>query len=546
MSVGSRVRAALACGCLVVAGGLATFGSSGEQRASAAVRPGETLGEVPARANVPATANDFRAPRAQNSPELAADPTNPRFVVLANRLDAPDFGCALQISGDEGRGWVGANPVPRLPQGAEKCYAPEVAFDRHGVLYYLFVGLAGRGNNPTGVFLTTSDDRAHTFSAPRRLLGAGNYMVRMALDPTLGKHGRLHLVWLTTSVAAPLGGLPAPPNPIVSAFSDDGGKTFSRPVQVNDPGRPLAVAPALAVGPDHAVHVLYYDLRGDTRDYQGLVGPKWPGRWSLISASSYDGGRSFQRGVVVDRGVVPSERVMLIYTMPPPSLAAGKSGLLYAAWDDARNGDRDVFLRRSIDDGRSWQSPLRLNDDRLHNGRDQYMPRLSLAPNGRLDAIFYDRRNDPQNLRNDVFYTYSTDAGAHFSPNVRLTTTSSDSRSGPRYPIPSASGLMEFGLRLGLLSRDSGALAAWTDTRNSLAAPIQDIFTAETPLPLCAAREGGGGERSILGGHAMAFDRRSRRRDPLCCGRGGRRSPAPAPRSVVPVRRGSRREPIAR
>ncbi len=50
--------------------------------------------------NVPATTNDLRAPRAQNSAILVADPTNSRFVALANRLDAPDFSCALQVSGD--------------------------------------------------------------------------------------------------------------------------------------------------------------------------------------------------------------------------------------------------------------------------------------------------------------------------------------------------------------------------------------------------------------------------------------------------------------
>jgi hypothetical protein len=259
------------------------------------------------------------------------------------------------------------------------------------------------------------------------------------------------------------------------------------------------VAPALALGPDDTVYVLYYDLQGDATDYRGLAGPKWSGRWSVVSTSSFDGGRHFQQGVVVDSGLIPSQRVMLIVTMPPPALAAGKSGALFAAWDDARTGDRDVFFRRSVDEGRSWQSPQRLNDDRLRNGKDQYMPRLSVAQNGRLDAIFYDRRNDPGNLRNDVSYTYSTDAGLQFSPNARLSSTSSDSRSGQRYAIPSAGGLVDFGLRLGLLSRDSGTLAAWADTRNSLVPPTQDIFTAQALPRAQRARiaSGGAAPRSV-------------------------------------------------
>lgn len=47
---------------------------------------------------------------------------------------------ALHVSGDGGRSWAPIDPVPELPVGAEKCYGPEVAFDRNGVLHYLFVG----------------------------------------------------------------------------------------------------------------------------------------------------------------------------------------------------------------------------------------------------------------------------------------------------------------------------------------------------------------------------------------------------------------------
>lgn len=473
----------------VVAALLAVVLVGGPSGAAAQAPQGEGPRVLP---EVPVTANDLRETRAQNSPVLAVDPTDSRFVVAAIRQDAPDFSCGLELSGDGGRGWVPARPVPKLPDGADKCYGPEVAFDRDGTLYYLFVGLAGRGNNPIGVFLTTSEDRGRTFSEPRELLGEGNYQVRMAIDASMGEMGRLHLVWLRTTADAPLGGLPPPPNPIVSAFSDDGGQTFSQPVQVNDPQRELSVAPALALGPDHAVHVLYYDLQDDRRDYQGLTGPTWPGRWSLVSSSSYDGGQRFERGVVVDERLKPPERVMLIFTMPPPTLAADGSGRLFAGWYDARNGDWDVFVNRSTDTGRSWgPRPRRLNDDRQANGRHQYLPRLAVAANGRLDAIFYDRRNDPKNIKNDVYYTYSTDAGAHFAPNIKLTSASSDTRSGQRYLVPSAEGLVEFGARLALVSEPTRALAAWTDTRNANAPPFQDVFATEVHFgPGGAASQG--------------------------------------------------------
>lgn len=434
-----------------------------------------TIGE-----NLPATANAAVSAIASNSPMLAVDPTEPRFVVMANRIDADDFSCALQVSGDGGQNFVPANPVPTLPEGAEKCYGPEVAFDKDGVLYYLFVALQGIGNQPMGVFLTTSTDRSGTFSEPLQLLGPRNFGVRMAIDRAAGSGGRMHLVWLAANTDPGLNSLPTPPNPIMSAYSDDGGHTLSTPVQVSDPNRQFVVAPALTLGPDHRVHVAYYDLGRDQRDYHGLEGPTWEEPWSVVVAASADGGRTFGAGSLVDDNVMPTERVLLIFTMPPPTLAADDRGRLFVAWHDARNTDSDVFLRRSVDGGRTWAGAQRLNDDAVGNGKDQYQPRLAVAPNGRLDAIFYDRREDPGNTGYDVFYTFSTDGGRTFSANTKVTTRRSSAR-GPRY-LQSPPGVFEYGSRMGLLATNDGAVAAWTDGRNATSATYQDVFTAVVRL----------------------------------------------------------------
>lgn len=424
-------------------------------------------------AELPATSNSQEEVKASNSPMIAADPTEPRFVVMANRLDAADFGCALQISGNAGRSFVPANPVPRLPKGAQKCYAPEVAFDSDGKLHYLFVGLAGRTNTPMGVFLTSSRDRGRSFTPPRKVLGPYSFGVRMAIDRN---ENRMHIVWIRANAQPGLGSFPPPPNPILSIFSDDGGETFSKPLRVSDPGRRYVVAPALALGPKGRVHVLYYDLEEDARDYHGLEGPVWEGKWSVVLAGSADGGRTFSQGRIVDDGVVPPERVMLIFTMAPPALVAGPSGRLFAAWHDARSGDWDVWLRSSSDGGRTWGDAVRVNDDPPSNGLHQYLPRLSFA-GGRLDVIFYDRRHDPGNLRNDVFYAASRDGGRSFSPNLKLTDKASDSKIGQRYAGPAARDQVEFGSRLGLFSTPTNVVASWTDTRNSAHPLMQDVFS---------------------------------------------------------------------
>ena len=45
---------------------------------------------------------------------------------------------------------------------------------------------------------------------------------------------------------------------------------------------------------------------------------------------------------------------------------------------------------------------------------------FSVAPNGRLDAVWYDTRNAANNTDSQLFYSYSTDAGVTWSPNVAV------------------------------------------------------------------------------------------------------------------------------
>lgn len=435
---------------------------------------------------VPVTATHQLRQPANNSPMVVADPNDDDLLVLANRLDAPDFGCSLHLSGDGGRHWVPTDPVPELPTGADKCYAPEVAFDSTGTLYLLFVGLQGDGNEPMGAFLATSTNQGRSFTEPRPVLGPLNFAVRMAIDQTMGERGRLHLVWLQSRSDPPLGGFPTGPNPILAAHSDDGGLTFSEPVQVSDAERARVVAPALALGADHAVHVGYYDLQEDARDYQGLAGPVWEGNWSIVVATSLDGGRRFGPGAVVDQEIVPPERPMLIFTMAPPALAAGENRVC-TAWTDARHGDPDILSRCASRQGHQWEALRRVNDDVVGNGIRQYLPRLSMAPDGRLDAIYLDRRHHAENSRNDVSYTHSDNGGRSFGSSRRLTSESSSPGIGQRYIHPAAEGQIEIGGRLATLSQRSGLIAAWPDTRYpALGVPYQtgqNIFAVEVRLP---------------------------------------------------------------
>lgn len=439
------------------------------------------MGQPGAFTEAPVTATDLARQRVSNSPALVADPSASQFVVAAHRVDGPEPGCGLQVSGDGGKSWVGAIPVPVLPPGAQFCHAPEVAFDGRGILHYLFVGLSDASHRPMGVFLTTSSDRARTFSPPRQVLGPLSYGVRMAVDPI---SGRVHLAWLRAGEEPTATGFASLSNSVVTSSSSNGGVSFSEPVVVSTPGARRPAAPALALGPKGQVEVAYYDLGDDARDYEGQPGPAWEGPWSLLAARSSNGGGSFAPGVVVDDAIVAPFRVPSIFTMPPPALVAGaKRSCL--AWTDARHGDADVLLRCSSAGGR-WSPVRRVNDDPQGNGVSQYLPQLAQAPTGRLDVAFYDRRISPErNDRVTVGFAYSYD-GRKFSSNIALTRSPSDPGVGP---AAGAGGEVDFGSRLGLLSQNSSALAAWTDTRNGRQGVIaQDVYSAEATLLFASVR----------------------------------------------------------
>lgn len=479
----------------------------------------------------PVTPMDLSTGVASNSPLFATDPNDSNVVALANRQDAPDLGCGLQLSIDGGSRWAVLDPVLELPSGSDLCYAPQVAFDGHGTLHYLFVGLAGAGRQPVGVYLMSSRDRGVTFSLPREVLGPHNFGVGMAVSDSPEGGSRMHLAWLHASSNPPSGGFSPEANPILSAYSDDGGLTFSPPVQVNDPQRLRAVAPALALEPDGDVHVAYYDLQEDARDYQGLAGPPWSETWSIVVASSPDRGVSFSPGVVVDDAIAPMERVMLVFTMPPPAIVVWGDGSC-VAWTDARLGDADAMVS-CTGEGRTWRPPARLNDDPAGNGSRQYLPRLSVAPGGRIDAVFYDRRDDLRNLGTKVFFASSRDGGRSFGSNLGLINEPFDPRIGQRYAGIAAEGQVEFGSRLGLVSGKTQVLAAWADTRNSEPNTTgQDVVVARIAVPTDGA-EGRvkGGVLVALGSALMAWAIAASGRSRFGRGSASDQSNAPAPRA---------------
>lgn len=80
----------------------------------------------------------------------------------------------------------------------------------------------------------------------------------------------------------------------------------------------------------------------------------------------------------------------------------------------------NVKFIRSTNGGQTWSSPILVNDD-PNSGAWHWFGTMSVAPNGRIDAIWNDTRNDPGNFLSEVFYSFSIDAGLTWSPNIPVT-----------------------------------------------------------------------------------------------------------------------------
>jgi hypothetical protein len=437
---------------------------------------------------------------AHNSPTLVRNPVRPANLAVSSRIDTPAFGCALHISLDGGARWT-QTPIA-IPKGEEPmCFAPDIAFSAGGRLFVAFVTLAGPGRVPHAVWVSTSDDGGRTLSVPKRVGGELSFTVRLAADPANAE--RVHMTWLKARDVGTLK-FTGPGNPVETIRTDDGGATWQPAARVSASARGRVVAPSPVVGPDGTVYVLYLDLGDDRLDYEGGHGGRggapYPGPYELVLARSRDNGATWDESPVAG-GLVPIKR-FLVFLPEYPSVAVDADGRVYAAYHSATLGDPDVWLWSLAPGESSWTGPQRVNDTKSRDKTAQYLPKLAVAPDGRLDVLYYDRRADPENLRNQVTLQSSFDHGESFSPSVTLTSKPSDSRIG----FGAKEGLPDLGSRLALISSDSAALGLWTDTRAGIPETQKQDLAAAAVAVTDPPRLSGFAENALrFGGIALAL-----------------------------------------
>jgi BNR/Asp-box repeat len=341
-------------------------------------------------------------------PSVAINRTNPSQIVAAFQSPA-----AVAYSWDGGQRWqlaTGVSPTDYKISGDVSitydilghtilCY---IAFDKLGTPQYW-----AHGATRNGVFVRRSLDGGKTWepnavavdeqpTRPDMPFEDKPYLIADN-NPDSPFAGNLYVGWTEFSLSKSI---------ILFERSTDGGITWSMPYEISThEGIPR-------------------DDNGAVEGFDAVAGPDgtlytvWSDDTSIVMAISRDGGLTFRESrpiLSVPASYFKVEEVERSDGFPQIGIDA-RTEKLYVTWTDTRNGDVDVFCSTSSDRGATWSAPVRVNNDPLHDGADQFFQWLALDPSdGSAYVVFYDRRQDPQNRAALVTLARSTNGGQSFT-----------------------------------------------------------------------------------------------------------------------------------
>jgi hypothetical protein len=349
-------------------------------------------------------------------PSIAVNPSNPRQLVGAFQ------NTAVAYSRDAGQTWnlaEGAAPpdykisgdVSVVYDNQGHAFLSYIAFDKLGTINYW-----AHDATRNGIFVRRSFDGGQTWekdavaviahpSDPGIPFEDKPYIVA---DATHSKYaGNLYIGWTEFTLEKTI---------MLFSRSTDSGKTWSKPIEISThEGLPRDDNGAVegfsgAVASDGTLYVAWSDISG------------------IVLAISKDGGRTFSRSrTILKTGPSYFDPTSVGRGNGFPQIAVDpRKGQLFVTWADYTNGDIDVFSSTSKDRGQHWSPGVRVNNDPLHNGQDQFFQWMSVDPvDGSENVIFCDRRADPGNRSYYMTLARSTDGG-HTFKNYAWSTQPSD------------------------------------------------------------------------------------------------------------------------
>ncbi|MFN2609153.1 MAG: sialidase family protein [Acidimicrobiales bacterium] len=396
-------------------------------------------------------AADAGIARAYEDPGIAVDPRNPSHVVVTD-VNLQTGACTWHTTTNAGQDWTdGAFPVPSGFRGcggldsAGLLPAGGVAFGPSGTVYAVFSsaggwdGVASRGAlaQHESVLLAVSSDGGKAFTSHEAVKppDPDPAYIRPTVTVAPGPGGRDEVLITTTECKTDPTRATRACIGARFARSTDGGDTFAPSVDIAPQGG--SSPGAAVVAPDGAIYTTIVRRFGD-------------GSAEAVLERSTDGGQTFASATLDLQPGLGAQ-------YDPVKLALDAKGAIYAAYADAGKGSLQVVVRKSTDKGATFSEPVVINAGL--NGTTNN-PQISVAPNGRVDVVFY-RQPNPDTA--NAFWAYSTDGGTTFVSR-QLNDKPIDRRAGYSAVLRS-SGIDHYAPAIA--STNATAYAAWSDTRDA-------------------------------------------------------------------------------
>jgi len=374
---------------------------------------------------------------AANEPSIAVDPTDPsRMAIGWRQFDTVQSNfrqAGYGYTTDGGSTWT----FPGVLEPGVFRSDPVFDSDSQGNFYFMSL----TGDFSCDVFRSRNGGATWDSGTPAR----GGDKEWMTIDQTGGiGEGHIYSYW-TSSTSDCFPGF--------FTRSTNGGDSYETCVTI--PGDPYWGT--LAVGPDGELYV-----GGGEFVVAKSTTARNPGQsvtWDFWTSVDLDGFMSGWGGpnpdgllgqvwIAADRSDGPTRGYVYLLCSVEPFVGADPL---------------DVMFARSTDGGHTWSDPVRVNDDTGTNAW-QWFGTMSVAPDGRIDVIWLDTRNDPGGYDSELFYSYSLDVGDTWSQNERLSEAWDPYLGWPQQN--------KIGDYVHMVSDESGASLAWAATFNG----EQDVY----------------------------------------------------------------------
>lgn len=380
---------------------------------------------------------------AANEPSLAVDPTNPNRIVVGWRQfdnivsNFRQAGYGYSLDG----GFTFTFPGV-LDPGLFRS-DPVLDFDAEGNFYYNSL----QGDFSCDVFQITDGGTVWSASAPAK----GGDKQWMRLDRSGGPGNQNNYSYWNSSFST------CPPGSFTR--STDGSFTFEDCITIDsDPfWGTLAVDKNgnLYITGQSGPGIVLVKSSNAQNAGQSIV-------WDFVTAVDLEG--SLHAGNIVNPGGLVGQAWVDVDISEGP----GSGNVYVAASVIKANDPSDVMFAKSTDGGLTFEPALKINTD--GTGNHNWFGTMSVAPNGRIDVVWLDTRDDPNNFNSRLYYSFSEDEGVTWSPNEPLSPAFDSTIGWPQQP--------KMGDYFDMVSDNNYAHVAWCNTLNG----GQDVYyTRITP-----------------------------------------------------------------